>query len=179
MRTVFWLGSLLLGSGLAVAAPREYASPDHRLVAVVMDVQRSGHATGESIVEIRDSRGATLSRTDYSSDDGEHGYGVVRSRWTPDSNFFIYNMTSSGGHQPWHCPTYVFSSDDSTTYSLDEYLGPITDPEFTITPPDRVRLRGQRRSDLKDAVFHVRLSEVLGIHKGGVKPDPRGRATGR
>ncbi len=176
MRTVFRIGCVLLASGVATAALHEYASPDHRLLAVVNDVQRSSHATSESIVEIRNSRGTTISKTDYSSDDGQHGYGVVQSQWTPDSNFFIYNMTSSGGHQAWHCPTYVFSSRDSRTYSLDEYLGPITDPEFTVTPPDRVRLKGQRRSDLRDAVFHVRLSVLLGIHKGGMKPNPRVQA---
>ncbi|OGQ94950.1 MAG: hypothetical protein A2521_13905 [Deltaproteobacteria bacterium RIFOXYD12_FULL_57_12] len=143
-----------------LAAQAEYCTPDRSLCAVVIPVHRSVHATEESIVEIRDSSGNRLSRQDYSSEDGEHGFGVEQARWTPDSRFFVYCMSSSGGHQAWHFPTYFYGRDNDRTQLLDDHLGPITDGEFKVEAPDIVITAGRRKQDLEEATFRVNLGQL-------------------
>ena len=81
-------------------APKIYASPDHALHAVVLPVDVSLYATPdmESRVVIRNTKGDTLTSKDYSSPRGANGYYVVNARWSPDSQFFVFSMSSSGGH---------------------------------------------------------------------------------
>ena len=38
----------------------------------------------------------------------EHGYGVTKAVWTPDSHFFVYSLESSGGHEAWHSPVWFY-----------------------------------------------------------------------
>ncbi|MBA0084059.1 MAG: peptidase dimerization domain-containing protein, partial [Acidobacteria bacterium Pan2503] len=45
---------------------------------------------------------------DYSSPRGANGYYVVNAKWSPDSQFFVYSMSSSGGHSPWSFPMMVY-----------------------------------------------------------------------
>src|SRR5262249_23644314 len=54
----------------------------------------------ESRVVIRASNSDTLTSKDYSSPRGANGYYVVNAKWSPDSQFFVYSMSSSGGHSP-------------------------------------------------------------------------------
>jgi hypothetical protein len=62
----------------------------------------------ESRVVIRSSAGDTLTSRDHSSPRGANGYYVVSAKWSPDSQFFIYSLTSSGGHSPWSFPIMVY-----------------------------------------------------------------------
>ena len=71
----------------------------------------------------------------FASADGEHGFGVAKAQWTPNSQFFIFSMGSSGGHQPWHHPIYFYSRTENRFYCLDDYVGPITSA-FTLTKPN-------------------------------------------
>jgi len=49
--------------------------------------------------------------------------------------------------------------------SLDGYLGPITDPDFSVKDPDVVVTRGRRKADLQDEVFEVSLGSLgIGEH---------------
>ena len=84
--------------------PQVYPSPDGSLRAVVYPVDISLNATPdmESRVVIRTSKGDTLTSKDYASPRGFNGYYVVNAQWSPDSKFFVYSMSSSGGHSP--CP---------------------------------------------------------------------------
>ena len=85
-------------------------SPDGVLRAVIIPVDREkGFEANESRVEIRDRDGKLLLKENYSSRDGEHGYGVQEGQWTPDSQFFVYDTASSGGHQPYRAPTFFYS----------------------------------------------------------------------
>src|SRR6266849_3231050 len=52
----------------------------------------------ESRVEFYSPQQEMLCALDYSSDDGEHGFGIVKAAWTPDSYYFVFSLTSSGGH---------------------------------------------------------------------------------
>jgi hypothetical protein len=73
---------------------------------VVLPVEISLNATPdmESRVVIRTSKGETVTSKDYSSPRGFNGYYVVRAQWSPDSKFFVYSLSSSGGHSPWSFP---------------------------------------------------------------------------
>jgi len=82
--------------------PRIYPSPDGALRALVFPVDVSLYATPdmESRVVIRTSKGDTLTSKDYSSPRGTNGYYVFDAKWSPDSQFFVYSTSSSGGHSP-------------------------------------------------------------------------------
>src|SRR5262249_38119145 len=84
-------------------AAQIYPSPDMALRASVLPADVSLHATPdmESRVVIRTAGGDTLASRDYSSPRGTNGYYVYRAQWSPDSQFFVFSLTSSGGHSPW------------------------------------------------------------------------------
>jgi hypothetical protein len=113
-------------------------SPDGMLVAAVRS-KRAPEATDESRIELRTQAGMVLAKRDYTSEDGEHGYGVTKATWTPDSQFFVYSLESSGGHQAWNSPVWFFSRKDNKFLSLDHALNDaVADPTFRISAPDRV-----------------------------------------
>jgi hypothetical protein len=129
------------GYGQQSTAPSEVMtspSPDRSLVAIVTYFQKGG-APGESKVELRTRSGQELAQWSYLSDDGEHGYGVAKMQWTPDSQFFVYSLESSGGHQPWHSPVQYFSRKGTRFLSLDNALGgAVMNPDFGVAAPDEV-----------------------------------------
>ena len=77
--------------------PRIYPSPDGALRALALPVDVSLYATPdmESRVVIRTSNGDTVTSKDYLSPRGTNGYYVVNAKWSPDSQFFVYSMSSS------------------------------------------------------------------------------------
>ena len=117
--------SALLCSAPQAAAdqPRIHLSPTAGLQAVVSNVGRTG---SESRIDIRSSSGRLLRYLDLRSPDGEHGFFVSRAVWTDDGRYFVFSVMSSGGHQPWHLPTYAYSRRDNRIYSLEAYVGPVT-----------------------------------------------------
>ena len=82
--------------------------------------------------------GKQLAVHDFSSADGEHGYGVDVARWTPDSRFFVCLMSNSGGHSPLYSPVVFWSRKTNRLHELDAYTG---DRLFAIIAPDRVRVK--------------------------------------
>jgi len=120
-------------------APVQYESPDKSIVALVFPVSKQGYESYESRVELLSKSGRLLAQHDYSSADGEHGYGVAKAAWTPDSNFFVYSLESSGGHQPWHSSVNYYSRAQNRFRSLDDALhDAVANPQFSISTPDRV-----------------------------------------
>lgn len=116
----------------------KFRSPDGNLIAVISSNQVPD-ATRESRIEIRTHTGQLLVKHNYGSEDGEHGYGVTKAAWTPDSQFFVCSLESSGGHQPWHSPVQFFSAKRNNFFSLDDKLNDaVMNPQFEISPPDRV-----------------------------------------
>jgi hypothetical protein len=91
--------------------PAIYPSPDGALRALAVPVDVSLYATPdmESRIVIRTAKGDTLTSKDYSSPRGTNGYYVIDAKWSPDSQFFVYSMASSGGHSPWSFPMMVYS----------------------------------------------------------------------
>jgi hypothetical protein len=108
-----------------------HSSPDKSLRAVIIPAGKKGNEETESRVEIRSATGETLRWKSFTSCDGEHGMEVNHADWTADSQFFVFNVDSSGGHQPWHLGTYFYNRSENRFYSLDDYIGPVTS-DFTI-----------------------------------------------
>ena len=116
----------------------KYPSPDGLFVAIVTSSHKP-QATAESKVELHTSSGKLVAQRNYSSDDGEHGYGVTKAEWTPDSRYFVFSLESSGGHQPWHSPVQYFSRKDDSFLSLDDALNnAVMNPQFVIEAPAKV-----------------------------------------
>jgi hypothetical protein len=140
---------------------KEYLSPDGKYRAYVIPLPKAPYGSGESKIMIKAKSGKTLSLKSYGSEDGEHGFGVEKAAWTFDSRFFVYSMSSSGGHQAWHFPTNFISTTDWKIRNLDDYVGPITNPGFVLSAPDTVKTVGRDKSTLDEASFEVRLSELV------------------
>lgn len=92
---------------------------------------------------IRGADDKLLCTEDYFSSDGDHGYKVEKGRSTPDSLFFLYNTTSSGGHQAWHSPTFFYSRRSNAIRNLEELTHRVVleqgaDPTFKIVAPHSV-----------------------------------------
>ncbi len=141
--------------------PIKYSSPDGKYIAIVVPLPHALSGVGESKIEIH-SKDAILSSAIYSSEDGEHGFGVEQATWSPDSKFFVYSMSSSGGHQSWHFPTYFISVNDFKTRYLDDYVGSITQPEIAFSPPDIIQVFGHTPRDFeKETEIKASLSKLL------------------
>jgi len=104
--------------------PELLVSPDKTLRALVFPVDTSLNATPdmESRVVIRSSGGATLASKDYSSPRGMNGYYVYRAQWSPDSEFFVFSMVSSGGHSPWSFPIMIYGRKGSRIVSFSDMI---------------------------------------------------------
>jgi hypothetical protein len=154
--------------------PNIYQSPNRALRALLVALPNAPYGLGESRVEIRNGKNVLLFSHSFGSEDGEHGFGVAQAAWTPDSQFFVFSLMSSGGHQPWHSPIYFVSRRDNRMRSLDDYLGDITDPNFEVRPPDIVQAVGRRVVGGEDETFKTRLSHLQMQNPGKVSPaNPR------
>ncbi len=92
-------------------APQIIEAPNRAFRAVIYPADISLDATPdmESRVVIRTQRGDTVLSKDHSSLRGANGYYVYRGAWSPDGQYFVYSLVSSGGHSPWSFPMMVFS----------------------------------------------------------------------
>jgi hypothetical protein len=119
--------------------PLIYPSPDGALRALVLPVDVSLYATPdmESRVVIRTSKGDTVTSKDYSSPRGTNGYYVVNAKWSPDSQFFVYSMSSSGGHSPWSFPMMVYSRQKKRIAGFSDMIEgrPTLSPDFHFAGP--------------------------------------------
>src|SRR5260370_3933689 len=119
---------------------REYTAPDGGVRVVVVPVSKeAGRSEYESRIEIKSNDGKIACALDYSSEDNEHGFGVVKAEWTPDSQYFVFSLTSSGGHQAWHAPTQFLNRKDGRVRTLDDYFEfGISKADFRIIAPSTV-----------------------------------------
>ena len=123
-----------------------YRSPDG---AVTVRISQLSASCLESLIEVSSAKGQLLLHKSYGSPDCAHGMSVNRGAWTPDSKFFVFNAQTLGGHQPWHWPVYFYSRSTNSLRVLDNYIGAIVAPDFTITPPHIVGTRVlEMQSDL-------------------------------
>jgi hypothetical protein len=119
--------------------PRIYPSPDGTTRALVYPVDISLNATPdmESRVVIRTAKGETLTSKDYASPRGFNGYYVVNAKWSPDSKFFVYSLSSSGGHSPWQFPIAVYSRGKNAFGPFSDMIDgkPSLSADFKFTGP--------------------------------------------
>lgn len=150
----------LIATALAHNGNVIYVSPDRTLRAV-----RIATSDGrEDKISIQDAHGRQLSVEDYSSSTGWNGRYLYSADWTPDSRFFVYSTGSSGGHSVWRWPTFAYDSRTRRFYSLDDVLGPIVDPDFSLSEPHRFhskRLNPQGGVESPPVPIDVDLAEVL------------------
>jgi len=147
--------------------PQVYPSPDHTLRAVVFPVDVDLHATPdmESRVIIRGPDAKLLTSKDYSSPRGANGYYVVRAGWSPDSQFFAYSMSSSGGHSPWSFPTWVYSRQRNLIISFNELIGgnPTVSADFNFSGPHTVTAATwEKAGSDKQIPVVVNLEDAIG-----------------
>jgi hypothetical protein len=107
-----------------------YTSPDGILRAVVVT-----EASGEDVVEFKSLPERVILRRDERSSDGEHGDGIVKAAWTPDSQFFIASIDATSGHRPWARPLWVHSRARNSVFELRMFrLAQLSPPEASRTP---------------------------------------------
>jgi dipeptidyl aminopeptidase/acylaminoacyl peptidase len=146
----------------------KFQSPDGTIIAFVRST-KAPEATKESRIELRSQDGRVLASRNYASKDGEHGHGVTKAAWTPDSQFFVYSLESSGGHQAWHTPVQffprsksaesrprtAFSQTQNRIVSLDDTLkDPVTNPQFLVSAPDSVTVELMSMRQTKTVSLH-------------------------
>jgi len=148
MKTDFFpivASTVILGIGVVLGQSStkslQYLAPDGRARVVIVPIgKETGKVDSESRIEFRSADNELLCALDYSSEDGEHGFGVVKAEWTPDSHYFVFSLSSSGGHQPWHAPTPFYSRRDGIVRELDDYFQPgISKADFQLIAPNTVR----------------------------------------
>jgi len=137
--------------------PAIYASPDGALRALVFPVDVSLYATPdmESRIVIRTAKGDTLTSKEYSSPRGTNGYYVVDAKWSPDSQFFVYSMASSGGHSPWSFPMMVYSRQKNRIAGVSDMIDgkPTLSADFHFAGPHTlVATTWKQRGSLDDKV---------------------------
>ena len=144
-RTVVLCGLLasafLLPPSRKAPDARRIKSPDGTLVAVFLNVGKDkGFEDLECRFEMRDRAGKILLNKSFSSDDGEHGFGVATAAWSEDSEYFAFSTVSSGGREPWHYPSFFYCSKTNRLLSVDDLLDSVTDPNLKLTPQDTLRI---------------------------------------
>ena len=126
LRTALITMTLMLGSVSVRAQASFFPSPGGGLTATVIPAGKKGFENRESRIEIKRANGRLIRQRSYASSDGQHGRSVDHAEWTPDGKFFVFNTSSSGGHQPWNDATYFYSRVRNRFYSLDNFIGPVT-----------------------------------------------------
>lgn len=120
---------------------RQFSAPDGSVRVQIVPVgKEAASAAAESRLEFKSNDGKIACILDYSSEDSEHGFGVVKAEWTPDSQYFVFSLSSSGGHQAWHAPTEFLSRKDGVVRSLDDYFeaAGVSNADFHVEAPHTV-----------------------------------------
>ena len=124
------------------ADPQSFPAPDGATLALVFPADLDLNTTPdmESRVAFRGKDGQLLNSRSFASARGANGYYVVNGAWSPDSQFFVFSLTSSGGHSPWSFPTWVFSRETRAIVSFNQMIKgrPTLSPDFTFVGPHTV-----------------------------------------
>ena len=120
-------------------APELFVSPDKATHALVYPTDITLYATPdmESRVVFRSSDGTTVTSQDYSSPRGANGYYVFHGQWSPDSQYFVFSLSSSGGHSPWSFPIKVYSVKRKLIGNFSDMIGgnPTVSGQFQFSGP--------------------------------------------
>ncbi len=122
---------------------------------VPADVSLNATPDMESRVVIRSSAGSTVNSKDYSSPRGDNGYYVFTAQWSPDSQYFVYSMMSSGGHSPWSFPIAVYGLKQNLFVRFSDMINgnPTISGDFKFSGPHTlVASTWKQAGDLDDKV---------------------------
>jgi hypothetical protein len=139
--------------------PHSYKSPDADFRVQIKPVRKS---CLEDRLEIFRRTGALLYQKDFSSPDCAHGAVIVRGEWSPDSQFFVFNVESTGGHQPGHRPIFFYSRRENKLHRLENYTGYIVAQDFTLAAPHIIETEKRKSIGAVEGVpIKVNLSQML------------------
>lgn len=163
MPGLFRVSTILAAALLLFASPakesRDYPGPKGERVAVrsTMKVE----ATPESNLEFYGGR-QLFCALDYTSEDGEHGYGLEKAAWTPDGNFFVASFASSGGHQPWHAPTIAYGREQKWIIDLDDFIDGlgISGTGFKVAAPHTI-LAHMLKEENRQVAVRLNLEDLF------------------
>jgi hypothetical protein len=162
------------------AKERKYPAPGGGATVVVWPASKeAGRSEYESKIVFRSADGNIACTLDYSSEDNEHGFGVVKAEWTGDSQYFVFSLTNSGGHQSWRAPTQFLSRSDGTVRTLDDYFeaSGIAKAEFRLVAPNIVKTEILRDKSIPLSVNLAKLPPLRSWRKS--KPFSIAGAVGR
>lgn len=136
------LGLFSLSPGMLLDAGEtsDYPSYDGKHRARITQVRKAPKTGPENKIQLLDQKGKVLLERDYSSQSGEHGLIIEKASWTPDSEYFVYSTSSSGGHQPWQSLIFIYRRSDNVLLDAQDFLLPVADANFTLSEPDRITL---------------------------------------
>lgn len=150
-----------------------HPSPDNKLHAVVLPADISLDATPdmESRVVIRSLKGETLNSISHSSPRGANGYYVDTVGWSPDSQFFVYSLVSSGGHSPWSHPTLVYSVERNRFAHLSDMIDgrPLLSEKFQFAGQHELTATTWKREGAPDEPVPVTVNLATAFER--LKPN--------
>ena len=150
-----------------------HPSPDKKLHAVVLPAEISLDATPdmESRVVIRSVTGDTLNSFNHSSPRGANGYYVDTAQWSPDSQFFVYSLVSSGGHSPWSHPTMVYSVQHNRFVHLSDMIDgrPLLSEKFQFSGAHQLTATTWKKDGAPDDPVPVSIDLAAAFDK--LKPN--------
>jgi hypothetical protein len=150
-------------------SPELFVSPDKTTHALVYPTDISLYATPdmESRVVFRSSDGTTLTSQDYSSPRGANGYYVFHGQWSPDSQYFVFSMSSSGGHSPWSFPIKVYSVKKKLVANFSDMIGgnPTVSGQFQFSGPHTLAASTWKKPGATDDAVPVSVDLDAAIAK--------------
>ncbi len=123
-----------------------YYSPDRKIAVAVETFSGDGNADMESRLAFSYPGHRPFGYESFLSKDREHGMGVMKAEWTPDSQFFVFSLIASGGRDRGHFPVYYFSREKTSIRMLDTLMGVwVADPDFQLEYDDIILVSGRER----------------------------------
>ena len=120
---------------------RKIISPNKKYFALITTYHFKSNGSSESKIEIFSSSNKPVAFENFISKDHNHGMEIIKTAWTHDSKFFVFNGVLQGGHQPGHLPTYFFSIKSSKIQPLDPLVGIWITGNFNILSNDRLSVQ--------------------------------------
>jgi hypothetical protein len=151
---------LIISFSASAQKAETFVSPDGSLRAEIQSVRKKAGGAAESKIEILSKDGKRVWIVKYTSSDGEHGFGVVKAAWTPDSQYFVYSLASSGGHEPERSPIFFYDRKVERVRSFDEEVGVVINADFSLSTPDFLEAVIRDNGESKNV--KVALSDLQG-----------------
>lgn len=136
-------------------------SPDKLFSAYITSYGPGDSPSAGSTIKIETHHHKIIWSKSFRTPDHGHGEQIWKAAWTSDSRFLVFNTTLAGGHQPSHLATYFFDSQDTSFHMLDPFVGIWVTGDFTLIPPDSVRVPVRAR--LADGEFSDSLVKTVSL----------------